>query len=208
MKDETKANQEAMERYREDVRTIRQVLVSVDRQPLFENWVFYAWGIIIVLGAVVHFVIGRSLEWSPVQEFVRLWVPLIAVGLSLEVVGYVINVRRNSLPFWSREFVQVLSGLIGSSGVLVFLVLILFQAGVVTLVPTVLLLGNAVCFFLFGQHRSYAHMAYIGFVELAAAVLLHVLHPATAYAGLLCGLVAGVSLIIAGVFGGRAVHAV
>lgn len=105
---------------------MREVLRSVERQPLFENWVFYSWGIILTVGAAIPFI-----------------------------------------------------------------VLILFRAGSADLVPTVLLLGLAVFFFLFGQHPSCAHLTYLGYV-----------------AGLLCDLVAGASMIVAGVIGGRALHSV
>lgn len=197
-----------LSRYQDDVRTIKEVLLSVERQPLFEHWVFYTWGVILVVGAVIHFMIARYLDWIATDEFVRLWVPLIVFGMGLEMTAYVLNIRRNDLPFWSRDFVRIVVGLVGSSVVLIFLVLMLFAAGVAHLVPTVLLLGLAVCFFLFGQHPSYAHLTYIAFIGLVAAVVLYFIRPDPAVAGLLCGAVAGLSMIIAGAISGRALHTV
>ncbi len=202
------SSEQELERYRDDVRTIREVLMSVDRQPLFANWVFYSWGLILIAGAVSHFLVSRRLVWDAASEFIRIWVPLISAGLVLETTAYVQNTRRLALSFWSRDFVRVVFGMLGSSAVLVFLVLLLFAAGVANLVPTVLLLGLAVFYFLFGQHASYGHFTHLGFVALVAAVLLYFLHPDRAAAGLICGLVAGLSMITAGVIGGRTLHSV
>ena len=182
--------------------------MSVHRQPLFENWVFYAWGAILIAGAALHFAVSRRLTWTPMNEFLRLWVPLICIGLTLESTAYVLNAKRAGLPFWSRDFARVASALVGGTAVIVFLVVVLFDAGVGQLVPDVLLLGFAILMFLFGQHPSYGHLNYLAYFALAAAVVLYLFHPDSAVSGLLCGIVAGVSMIVAGVVGGRTVHTV
>jgi hypothetical protein len=208
MAETDRPTEQEMEKYREDVKTIREILVSVDKQPLYENWVFHAWGILLILGSCIHYAAVSRFNVDRNADFLLVWLPVLLIAAGLEFASYLRNSRRLALPFFTREFFRIFAGLTGSTGVLIFIVIIFNQAGIPDAVPVVLLLGVVMFYFLIGQHMSYARLLPIGFGTLAAAVVIYVLRLDWALTSLLAGIFAGISLIIAGVVSGRTLHAV
>lgn len=197
-----------LERYREDVRTIRELLQTVERRPIYENWTFYAWGILLLVGTAVDFLGIRFLHLDRTHQVLIVWLPVVVAGLVLETISYVRNARRQSVPLVSRYFVRLFGGVIGATAVVTVFVVLLYRNDVPQLVPVLLLLGLALSYFVFGQHPAYEHLIWLGYGVLAVGLMTTLVDPSDGVRGLVAGVAAGSSFVIAGVVGGRTLHTV
>ncbi|NOY10257.1 MAG: hypothetical protein GXP33_15595 [Spirochaetes bacterium] len=67
-------------KYLEDIRTIKELLLKTEDQPVYENWAFYAWGILIISAGIVHYFAEAAYKLGTGELFLKIWLPAIFIG--------------------------------------------------------------------------------------------------------------------------------
>jgi hypothetical protein len=197
--DADKKPESDLDRYIQDIATIKDTLLQSEKRYVWEPWSFCSWGVLIILGAVIHFLVERRAASSGLVLFLEIWLPVILVSGFIELLTLVRSLRRQSLTIFTRSIVRLYLSLFGSLAALLVLLLLFYRLGALQFVPLVYLPGAAVVYFLLAQSgytRLYVH-AYL-FVLLA--VLLIVFPVERHLLVLLVGVIIGGSMIIAGLF--------
>lgn len=69
-----------LEKYLQDIETIKDLLAEVDKRPLYEPWAFYAWGGLVAIGSLIHFLVERRSDFPVGEIFLKVWLPVILLG--------------------------------------------------------------------------------------------------------------------------------
>ena len=65
------------EKYLEDIKTIKDIMLKTENEPVYENWAFYAWGLIIIAVSIIHFFIEAAYGYGIKDLFLKVWLPAI-----------------------------------------------------------------------------------------------------------------------------------
>jgi hypothetical protein len=49
------SNSKSIEKYAKDIETIKSLLMQVEENPMIENWAFFTWGFLVLIGSLIHF---------------------------------------------------------------------------------------------------------------------------------------------------------
>jgi hypothetical protein len=90
------------ERRLDDIQTIKEVLLRAEKKYLIEPWSYFGLGALSVAGGLVHFIIWLAFASPGFDYFLFVWVPVLAVGLFFETVGFVRRMAKEALPVLSR----------------------------------------------------------------------------------------------------------
>lgn len=187
-----------LEKYLKDIDTIKGMLFESEKRPLYEHWVFYAWGILVLIGTVVHYFIVLSGNLSVAQIFVRVWLPLILLAGFLQLVAFIRSLNKQELSFFSRALIKFYLNVLGYTVVICFLVLLFIRVRAISHLPVVFLLASSVYFFIFAQ-ASYDFMYVHGYLMVFLALVLYLLRIDFKNLQLITGCIVGVALITCGI---------
>ncbi|RKX83997.1 MAG: hypothetical protein DRP57_06795 [Spirochaetes bacterium] len=81
-------------KYIEDIKIIKDIMLKTENEPVYENWAFYAWGVIIITASIIHFFIEAAYNYSPNDLFIKVWLPGILLMLLVETVSIVRNWKK------------------------------------------------------------------------------------------------------------------
>jgi hypothetical protein len=193
-------NGEDISKYIDDIRTIKELLYGVEKRPLYERWVFWFWGGLVIAGTLIqHFLTARyPIELS--ELFLKIWLPIILLmGLS-EVIALVQNLSRYSVSLFSRPYIKFYLGVVPSVAALVFLGVLFVRSGAGPEVPLVILLSGSIVFAFLAQHGGYSFVFMHSFVMFFLALILYFSHLPARILSLIVGLVLGVGIAVVGIF--------
>ncbi len=185
-------------KYLEDIKTIKDLLLEVEKKPLYENWVFYAWGGLFILGSLIHFFTVKYLNFGIRDLFLKIWLPVLLIGGFIEVIALVRNMSKYSLPLFSRSVIKLYLSLIGIVAVLFFVVLFFINLKAIQYLPIIFLLFYSVFYLTLAQQPSYMHLYVHGYLFILLAIILYLFNIPHQILTLIVGSVIGVSSIIAG----------
>ena len=177
---------------RSDIATIRALMTRYEEQPLVKPWVFYLWGILVAVGTVITV---RFSSLSLARQLVLIWVPLMLVGGTAEMVGWVQQARSGGVPLFTRR----MNRLLGTYGGLIAIILILvFHMAPTGVSPGVVLALAAMPLLAYAQ-MTFRTLFVEAYVLLSLGIALEVLLPAEGTVpGLAVGCFIGGVYIIAG----------
>ncbi len=184
--------------YEEDIRTIKELMLRTENEPVYENWAFYSWGLILIAASLIHYFIERAYHYNIGELFLRVWVPTIAIMGLIETVSLVRNLEKNSLTIFSKKIVRLYLTIFGLSIIYIFIILLFIKLGGVQYLPIVLMLVAASFYFIFaieGYRNAYLH----GYILLAIAVVLYLLKIDHRVMVVIVGTVIGTSTILIGI---------
>ena len=185
-------------KYKEDIDTIKNILIKVDEKPIYENWVFTVAGILFIIGSIINFICYRLHMLTIGTSFVRIWLPVSLMLIFLEPIALVRRMAKEALPVFSRTIVKFYTGMIGISGAAVFLIIVLLKADLMHVMPVCVISLWSVYYFYISQ-MSYTHLTLHGFILVAIGIVLYNTCLSTEMQFILTGLTVGLSMLIAGI---------
>ena len=198
MTDRNERAEENQERYIRDIATIKDILLKSEQKPIYEHWAFYAWGILVILGSVIHFIVQRRFEPTVRQLFLEIWLPVLLIGGFIELVTYIRTMSRQALNLFTRTIRRFYLSLGGSGVAFCLLVIMLNRGGAVGYMPIAFLLGAAIFYFFLAQ-ITYTHVYIHGYLFLLFAILLYIFDLSHEVLVPIVGVLVGVSMIAVGV---------
>ncbi|MBN2039661.1 MAG: hypothetical protein JW864_06445 [Spirochaetes bacterium] len=186
------------EKYRQDINTIKNILIKVDEKPIYENWVFSTAGILFIIGSIIHYIYYKLQSGTLTDSFFRIWIPVILLMLFLEPVALVRKMAKEALPVFSKTIIKFYIGLCGISAASVFLCVIIIKAGLIGLLPVCILSLWAVFYFYISQ-MAYTHFTLHGYLLIAIAIIFYNIQTSIEIQIILAGLILGLSMIVAGI---------
>ena len=186
------------EQYIEDIKTIKDIMLKTENEPVYENWAFYSWGVILIAVTLIHFFIETAYNYSPGDLFIKVWLPAIILMGLIEVVSIVRNLEKNSLTIFSKRIVRLYLNLFIQSIAYIFISLLIINLGGAGYLPVVILL-MAACFYCTlaqgGYKQAYLHAV----IFIAIALVLHILKTNHKLMVPLVGGTIGISSVIIGI---------
>ncbi len=170
---EKKPERNELAKYAENLSTIKALLMDVDETPMTETWVFFAWGALCLAGTAVHAALWLAMDMSLYAIFIRLWLPIIAIGSILDFSAHIMYFTRQALPFFSRPMVKNWILALGVGASISIIIYYIIQSGTTHLVPAVLLASMATFFFIMGHMMGMQVFIY-AFILFATSIMLHV----------------------------------
>ena len=197
MSDKNEHTEENTDRYIRDIATIKDILLKSEQKPIYEHWAFYAWGLLVIIGAVVHFFVQKRFEPSVRRLFLEIWLPVLLIAGFIELVTYIRTMSRLALNLFTRTVRRFYLSLLGSGVAFCLLIVMLNRGGAVGFMPIAFLLGAAVFYFLLAQ-VTYTHVYIHGYLFLVIAILLYIFDLRHEILVPIVGLLVGFSMIAVG----------
>ena len=85
-----------IEKYVKDIETIKSLLMQVEDNPMIENWAFFTWGFLVLIGSLIHYYTIRFMQFSTAEVFLKVWVPIVLVAILLETIAWIKKMSRES----------------------------------------------------------------------------------------------------------------
>jgi len=196
--DADKKTPDDLKRYLEDITIIKDTLLESEKRYIWEPWSFCAWGGLIIIASLIHFLVERRAGSSSLVLFLEIWLPLILVSGFIELITLLRSLRRQSLTIFTRSIVRLYLSLIGSLAALTVLLLLFYRLGALQFIPLVYLPATAVIYFLLAQ-SGYTRLYVHAYLLVLLAVLLVVFPVERHLLVLLVGVCIGCSIIVAGI---------
>ena len=146
---------ERLEKYIQDVETIRHTLETEDDLLIVKPWALISWGIWTLVGTGLSWLLGHH-GFSAHRLYLVVWLPVIAVGGLFETIAWVRQTRQEAIPLVTKRFLR---SLIGATAVIVsFMVFLWFllDTGLPLAGPTLLAAGTLLLLYCqLAFHESY-----------------------------------------------------
>jgi hypothetical protein len=94
----------------DDIKAIRRLLVLADDFALIHPWAFFAWAAFVAGGAALHYARYVSESISVNSALLSIWLPVIILGAIAEICSWIIKLRKQALPLFSRRLGGMLLG--------------------------------------------------------------------------------------------------
>ncbi len=161
------------DKYLEDIRTIKEFLLKTESQPIYENWAFYVWGVLVIVAGMVHYYVEKRYNLRIGELFLRVWLPFILLSGFAEIISLVRNLEKNSMTIFSRSILKFYMSLIGETFVFGFVVLVIIRLNGVRYLPLTFLVMTAGWYFVFAMY-FYTQLFYhaFGFIVLGFILFL------------------------------------
>lgn len=186
------------EKYLEDIKTIKDIMLKTENEPVYENWAFYAWGVILITLSIIHFLIEDAYNYGIKDLFLKIWLPGILLMALVEAISIVRNLEKNSLSLFSKRIVRLYLSIFGQSIAYIFIVLAIIKLDGVQYLPYIFLLMAASFYGTLGQagyKQAYLH----AFIFIAISLCLNILKINHRLMVPIAGVTVGISLLIIGI---------
>lgn len=165
-------NQHDEKRVAQDLETIKTILMSVDEQPLIDNWAFFTWGLFFLAGSLATWILNNIMAMPMETIMVPVWLTVFAAGSFFETIAMMGRVTRDSISIYSRNMMKIyLSLLVGMFGV-VILLYIVYQASGMTHLPAAILVSMGIVMSLYAQ-LAYFHLYYWSAATILGGMILY-----------------------------------
>lgn len=182
----------------QDIATIKELLLKTEQKPIYEHWAFYAWGVLVILGSVIHFLVQRRFDPTVRQLLLEIWLPVLLIAGFIELVTYIRTMARQALNLFTRTVRRFYLSLLGSGIAFCLLLVMLNRSGAQGYMPIAFLLGAAVFYFLLAQ-VTYTHVYIHGYLFLVFASLLYIFDLMHETLVPIVGSLVGISMIVVGI---------
>ncbi len=188
-----------MTRYVKDLKTIREIMISYEEQPIVKPWAFYSWGGVCILGTLIHFWLYGTIGLAGRAALLRVWLPVLVIGSLGETLAWLFYARDAGMALLTRRSKRMLAGYVGIIIALALLVIDGIPAGLH--VGTALAIGS-VPLLAYAQ-LTFSALYVEGFLLLAIALVFRAAGVNSPSLYLVGGILTGVTYIGAGIHSWR-----
>jgi hypothetical protein len=185
------------ERLKEDIGTIKSLLMDVDEKAILPYWAYYIWGSLFCAGAVIHYFSVIKYNVHTLSLLKNLWVPILIIGTVFEIMGFRKKMLEESLPCFSRAIIKLNICTYGSLICIVFASYMYYKAVGFNNLPVFLQFQAAILLFFYAQVSYFNDFLYIGLI-IIAAIIIYFIPSTLEMQFLLSGMTVGVSVMLAG----------
>ena len=195
---ENKKGQQGIDKYADDITTIKSILMKVEEKPILEYWAFYTWGGFILIGTALHYLF-RSYYLIPIEDLLfRLWVPVMLISSLFEIIAWVKKMSKESLPLFTRLDIKFWLNMLGSCIVVSFLIFILLKTSGMHYLPIFVQLFFGM-FMLFYAQMSHFHLYIYSFFLIITGIIYYYIGLNIELQFYIVGLTLGITFILSGV---------
>jgi hypothetical protein len=191
-------NDNKYNKFTQDIKTIKDVLIKTEERSIFETWVFFTYGIILILGAIANYLMLTLLELSVSDVFFRLWLPLLIIMSLLEPIALFRKMVKESLPIMSKTVTKFYLGIFGSFAAADFLIVLTYKSGNFNIIPYFVLCFWVIALLFYAQ-ISYSSIFFHAFSLIFAGMLLYLADIPFEAQIIAIALITGVSNFIIGI---------
>lgn len=192
---EEKLTPEQLSQSLNDLKALRQMVQANDEVPILAYWGFLAWGGVIIVGSLIHFLLVQ--RDSGFSHGIILWVPLFFVGILFETLAWFRNLKMTQSAVTARgrvKFYVSACGLMCSAGIVLYY--LLQSTGLP--VPGLLVVMFSILVFYMAQY-SFFTLFIEGGVTLLGGFFIAVMGGTSPVSYLVAGLFCGVIFISCGI---------
>jgi hypothetical protein len=187
-----------IEKYAKDIETIKSLLMQVEGKPLIENWAFFTWGFLMLIGSLLHYHTVRFMQLSTAEVFLKVWLPIVLIAIFLETIAWIRKMARESIPLLSRTTIKLWLTVIGTFTGMCFIIAIQVQMNAVSSLPTIILIFFAIMLFAYAQ-VAYSYLYAHAYFLISVGIIIHLLDLDAQIKFLVAGLSCSLTFITAGV---------
>ena len=96
-----------LEKYLEDISTIKKLMVKYEESPIIENWAFYTWGILIIAATTLQLLIYGPAGQPGDTHYLYIWVPCLILGGTFETIAWLRYVNKTDTSLGSRKLIKI-----------------------------------------------------------------------------------------------------
>ncbi len=186
-----------IDKYADDLATIKSMLMDVEKRPFLEFWAFYTWGGLIIIGTLIHYWLRISRDMPEPKLYLYVWLPLLLVAAFLETIAWLKQMSKESMPLFNTTSLKMF---LTMGGQMIAVGLFLVISSKVTgyrYVPHIILVMYGVFLMNIAQM---SHLFYygMGYILVLVAVTFYILPIPKDMAYLLSGLVLGITFAVTG----------
>lgn len=185
------------QKYADDIKTIKDILIKTDESPIIETWAFYLSGAIVLLGTLFHYFAAVFWQIPDGKISMFMWLPLFLVLSFLEGFGVVRKLSSESLPLFSRTVINLYAGIIGTTISVIFIIYLLIKYAPVDVLPGSIL-AIAGIFYLQYAQVGYGFLFRYAYIGITAGIALYFTGLAVPAQFLITGLLIGISQVASG----------
>lgn len=185
-------------KYLNDINTIKSLLIKADEKPLIEYWAFITWGIFVILGTVIHFIVERYFNFTSVELIFEIWVPVIVIAGIFETIAWVQNTVKESIPLFSKLTIKLFGSCMLLSVVFIILFNFLLKEGLEGYLPEFLSFTVGAFFIMFAA-ISYTPLFIFASILIIYGTVLYFIDFQSDIISLVTGIVIAGNFIAAGI---------
>ena len=195
---EENSNSKSIQKYAKDIETIKSLLIQVEGKPMIENWAFFTWGFLMLIGSLTHYYTVRFMQLATAEVFLKVWLPVVLIAIFLETIAWIRKMASESIPLLSRTTIKLWLTVTGIFTGMCFIIAIQVQMNAINTLPTIILIFFAVMLFTYAQ-AAYSYLYAHAYFLIIVAMIIHLLGLDAQTKFLVAGLVCSATFIAGGV---------
>jgi hypothetical protein len=195
---EENSNSKNIEKYAKDIETIKSLLMQVEGMPMIENWAFFTWGFLMLIGSLMHYYTVRFMQLSTADVFLKVWLPIVLIAIFLETIAWIRKMASESIPLLTRTTVKLWLTVTGIFTGMCFIIAIQVQMNTMSTLPTIILIFFAIILFTYAQ-VAYSYLYAHAYFLIIVAIIIHLLGLDAQIKFLVAGLSCSLTFIASGV---------
>ena len=188
-------NKRDVEDYLKDLTEIKKMMDESVDSGIIEVWVFWAYGILVGAGSVCSYLLMNARNFSQMDVFLAIWLPVIFIAGILETIGWVKKMDEKSIPLFSRKYIKLFSGLMGQIVIISIMLYFLIQSDIPH--AGIYMMVGAIPLFFYSQ-ITYSSIIIEGLILTGGGILLLLNNVSSMQGSLFSGLIIAVTYFILG----------
>jgi len=184
-------------KYIDDIKIIKSMLMKVDETPMIENWAFFTWGVLMILGSFLHWVGWKFWNIDHDFLFIALWIPIFAVASVGETIAWIRRLSKNSMPLFNKSSINIFVSFGFFTIMMIFITHTIIKLNGIQYIPSLFLFFFAMGMIFYGM-ISYSHLYVAAVVLGTSAIVINLFNINFGYKCILATVVTGVVFILAG----------
>ncbi|MBN2510954.1 MAG: hypothetical protein JXB03_11790 [Spirochaetales bacterium] len=162
------SNRTDLDKYLNDISTIKKLMTKYDEQPVVEYWAFFTWGFLIALSSLLHFFVASPPDMPARFHYLYIWIPCLLTGGALETIAWLRQTARTDALLGSRKLIKTYISMIINLVAVIFI--FIYSLTLPSHNPGVIILCFS-CAMTFVAHASYGAI----FVEAALTMVIGII---------------------------------
>ncbi len=196
-------NEDLIEKYSEDISTIKGLLLQVDEAPMVESWAFFIWGVMVLVGTVLHYFAATAWKLSLAAIFTEIWLPAMLVAILVESLALLKKLGKRHIPVFARTTVNMYLAVTGMFIVFCFIIVGIISKGNHALLPSFLLTTLSLFFLVYAQNTYYNFMYPFGYALILAGITMYILGIPLLAGMMTTGILYGTACLVIGIIAYR-----
>ena len=196
-------NEDLIEKYSEDISTIKGLLLQVDETPMVESWAFFIWGVMVLIGTVLHYFAATAWGLTLATIFTEIWLPAMLVAILVESLALLKKLGKRHIPVFSRTTVNMYLAITGMFMVFCLIIIGIISRGNHSLLPPFLLATLSIFFLVYAQNTYYNFMYPFGYALILAGILVYLFEISLLPGMMITGILYGTACLVIGIIAHR-----